>query len=91
VPALLPLWLASGLAGFVVIVLVGITLFFPLADHQQYRGPMQALPQPPRLEVAPGTDLKTYRAAKRHELTVPQRSIGDAMRATAAQGWGPPR
>jgi hypothetical protein len=91
VPALLPLWLAAGLAGFVVIVLVGITLSFPLADHQQYRGPMQALPPSPRLEVAPGQDLQSYREAKKRELLGQRRSIDQAMRATAAQGWGPPR
>ncbi len=91
VPPLLPLWLASGLAGFVVIVLAGIAFSFPLANHQQYRGPMQALPPAPRLQVAPGQDLKSYHSARRRALTGSQQPIEDAMRATAAHGWGPPR
>ena len=57
VPPWLPLWLAAGLAGFIVIVLLGITIGFPLADHQQFRGPLQVLPPGPRLQVAPGDDL----------------------------------
>jgi hypothetical protein len=88
VPPWLPLWLGAGLAGFIVIVLVGITICFPLADHQQFRGPLQVLPPNPRLQVAPGEDLARYQAAKQKEL---QSSIDAAMNATAAQGWGPPR
>ena len=88
VPAWLPLWLAAGLAGFIIMVMIGITISFPLADHQQYRGPLQTLPPGPRLQVAPGDDLARYEAAKQKEL---QGSIGAAMNATAAQGWGPPR
>lgn len=90
-PALLPLWLAAGLAGFVVIVLVGITLSFPLANHQEYRGPLQSLPPQPRLQVSPHQDLATYEAAKRRELARRDGSIDAAMAATARQGWGPPR
>jgi hypothetical protein len=91
VPAFLPLWLAAGLASFVIIVLVGITIAYPLADQQQYRGPMQALPPAPRLQLTPGQDLKAYQAAKRRELQGPNSSIEAAMQATAKQGWGPPR
>jgi hypothetical protein len=91
VPALLPLWLAAGLASFVIIVLVGITIGYPLADQQQYRGPMQALPPAPRLQLTPGQDLKAYQAAKGRELQGPNSSIEAAMQATAKQGWGPPR
>ena len=69
-------------------VLIGVTLAFPLADHQQFRGPLRVLPSTPRLEVAPGKHLQRYQAAKQKEL---QRSIDAAMNATAAQGWGPPR
>lgn len=87
-PTWLPLWLAAGLAAFIVMVLVGVTLAFPLADHQQFRGPLRALPPTPRLEVAPGKRLQRYQVAKQKEL---QRSIDAAMNATAAQGWGPPR
>jgi hypothetical protein len=88
VPPWLPLWLAAGLAGFIIIVLLGITIGFPLADHQQFRGPLQVLPPGPRLQVAPGDDLARYQAAKQKEV---QSSIDAAMNATAAQGWGPPR
>jgi len=88
VPPWLPLWLAAGLAGFIIIVLVGITIGFPRADHQQFRGPLQTLPPDPRLQVAPGDDLARYQLAKRKEL---QTSIDAAMNATAAQGWGPPQ
>ena len=91
VPPFLPLWLAVGLAGFVIIVLVGIALAFPLADHQQYRGPMQHLPAAPRLQVAPAQDLARYRAAKAEELRRSPVPIDAAMQATARQGWGPPR
>jgi hypothetical protein len=91
VPALLPLWLAAGLASFVIIVLVGITIGYPLTDQQQYRGPMQALPPAPRLQLTPGQDLKAYQAAKGRELQGPNSSIEAAMQATAKQGWGPPR
>lgn len=91
VPAFLPLWLAGGLGGFVVIVLTGISLAFPLAVHQEYRGPLQALPPAPRLQVSPGQDLKAYEAAKAHELKTSPLRIDQAMKATAEQGWGPPR
>lgn len=91
VPALLPLWLAGGLAAFVVIVLAGITLSFPLAVHQEYRGPLQPLPPQPRLQVSPHQDLSAYEAAKRRELHGGQPGIDAAMEATARQGWGPPR
>ena len=91
VPAFLPLWLAAGLASFVIIVLVGITIGYPLADQQQYRGPMQALPPGPRLQLTPGQDLEAYQAAKRRELQGSSNSIEAAMRATAKQGWGTPR
>lgn len=91
VPRFLPLWLAAGLAGFVIAVLVGIMLGFPLADHQEFRGPLQPLPPAPRLQVAPMQDLTAYRQAKRDELRKSQVPVDAAMRATAAQGWGPPR
>lgn len=91
VPPLLPFWLACLIAGFVAIILIGITIGFPLADRQQYRGPMQALPPAPRLEVAPVTELQRYEAAKRGELRTSRRPIEAAMQATAKQGWGPPK
>lgn len=91
VPAFLPLWLAAGLAGFVIVVLVAITIGFPLADHQQYRGPLQALPPAPRLQVTPKLDLSSYEASKRGELERRSISIEQAMRETVRQGWGPPK
>ena len=87
VPPLLPFWLGVLIAAFVIGVLIGITLGFPLADHQQYRGPLKALPPPPRLESAPVAERQRYDSAKAQEL----RSIDAAMQATAKQGWGPPK
>ena len=91
VPPLLPFWLAWLIGGSVALVLIGITIGFPLADRQEYRGPMQALPPTPRLEVAPVTELQRYEAAKRKELRTSPLPIGAAMQATAEQGWGPPK
>lgn len=87
VPALLPFWLGMLIAFFVVGVLVGVTLGFPLADHQQYRGRLKSFAPAPRLETAPVADRQRYDAAKAREL----KSIDAAMQATAAQGWGPPK
>jgi hypothetical protein len=84
VPPFVPLWLGGILAAFVATVLIAITLSFPLANHQEARGPLQRLPPAPRLETAPGQDLARYRAAKRKELNG---RIEAAMRATATQGW----
>jgi hypothetical protein len=91
VPALLPLWLACGLGGFVIAVLVCVSSFYPLADRQQYRGPLQHLPPAPRLQVAPAADLQDYRATKAKELKTSPLPIEAAMRATAEQGWGAPK
>lgn len=91
VPPLVALALAAGLAGFVIAVLVGITVSFPLADRQEYRGPLQRLPPAPRLQVAAADDLTAYRATKRKELEQAPLPIEAAMRKTAEQGWGPPR
>lgn len=91
VPSFLPLWLAVGLAGFVILVFVSISVAFPLARHQQYRGPLQPLPPTPRLQVSPEQDLKTYQAKKSEELRSSALPIEAAMEATARQGWGPPR
>jgi hypothetical protein len=87
VPALLPFWLACLLAAFVGGVLLTIEVAFPLATHQQYRGPLKPLPPAPRLETAPVAELQRYEAAKRQELG----ASDEAMRDTAKQGWGPPR
>jgi hypothetical protein len=91
VPPLVALGLAAGLAGFIIAVLVGITVSFPLADRQEYRGPLQRLPPAPRLQVAAAEDLTAYRAAKRKELEQAPLPIVAAMRKTVEQGWGPPR
>lgn len=87
VPPLLPLWLGLLIAAFIVGVFAWVTIGFPLADHQEYRGPLKALPPAPRLETAPVADRQRYDAAKSQEL----KSIDAAMRATAQQGWGPPK
>jgi hypothetical protein len=87
VPAFLPLWLGGSLAGFVAVVLIVITVAFPLADRQEARGPLQPLPPAPQLQTAPGQDLARYRAAKSKE--VDEQAIQAAMNATARQGWGP--
>jgi hypothetical protein len=84
VPAFVPLWLGGILAAFVAVVLIAITLSFPLANHQEARGPLQRLPPAPRIETAPGETLARYQAAKRKEL---DGRIEPAMRATARQGW----
>jgi hypothetical protein len=91
VPPLLPFWLACLIGGFVALVLIGITLGFPLADRQEYRGPMQALPPAPRLQVAPIAERQRYDAAKRQELETAPLPLNAAMQATAKQGWGPPK
>ena len=91
VPPLLPLWLAAGLGGCVIIVLLCISLFYPLATRQQDRGPLQHLPPAPRLQVSPIADRALYDAAKAKELRTAPVPIEQAMQATARQGWGPPR
>jgi hypothetical protein len=93
VPPLLPFWLGCLLAGFVVTVLISVSIGFPLAVHQESRGPLRPLPAAPRLETAPTGDLRQYEAAKQQELngsgtTIP---IAAAMQQTAKQGWGPPK
>jgi hypothetical protein len=94
-PSLLPFWLGLLIAAFIGGVLLSISVGFPLATHQQYRGPLQALPPAPRLQSAPAADLQRYDAAKRQELEArrgaAEQPIVAAMRATAKQGWGPPK
>lgn len=90
-PSWLPLWLGSGLAGFVILVLAGISIGYPAAVHQQFRGPLRPLPPAPRLQASPGMDLADYQAAKQKELSRSPVPIDAAMRETARQGWGPPR
>lgn len=87
IPPLLPFWLACLLAAFVGGVLLSIEVAFPLATHQQYRGPLKPLPPAPRLETAPVAELQRYQAAKRRELGASE----EAMRETTKQGWGPPK
>jgi hypothetical protein len=94
VPPLLPFWLGMLIAAFVIGVLVSVTAGFPLADHQQYRGPLKGLPPAPQLQPAPADDLQRYEAVKQQELAGrngASMSIEAAMRATAQQGWGPPK
>lgn len=91
VPPWVPFWLGCLLALSVVGVLVFITIAFPLADHQEYRGPLQALPPAPRLEVAPEIVLQRYEAAKLSELKSSPLPIDQAMQETASQGWGSPK
>lgn len=93
VPAWVPFWLGALLAFFVVAVLVVITIGYPLATHQQNRGPMKELPPAPRLETAPMRELQAYEVAKARELSGARAAepIDQAMRDTAKQGWGPPK
>lgn len=93
VPALLPFWLGTILAAFVGAVLVLVTFGYPLATHQETRGPLKPLPPEPRIQSAPIRDLEHYEAAKKRELrgSGAAVSIDVAMRETATQGWGPPR
>jgi hypothetical protein len=90
---MVPLWMGLLIALSIGGVLLTIQLGFPLAVHQERRGPDQPLPPAPRLQSAPAADLQRYQAAKQAELagrgTV--MPIDAAMRATAQQGWGPPR
>lgn len=81
------MWLACLLAVFVGGVLLSIEIAFPLATHQQYRGPLKPLPPAPRLETAPMAERQRYEAAKRKELGASE----EEMQETAEQGWGPPR
>lgn len=81
------------IAASIAAVFLAIQLGFPLAVHEESRGPAQPLPPAPRLESAPAAALQRYEAAKQAELagrgTV--MPIGVAMRQTAQQGWGPPK
>lgn len=91
---MLPFWLGLLIAAFVGGVLLSIQLTFPLAVHQERRGPSKPLPPAPRLQSAPAADLQRYEAAKRQELSGRDGAvmpIEAAMRATAQQGWGPPK
>lgn len=91
VPPWLPFWLAVLLGAFVVGVLVAISIGYPLATHQQYRGPLKALPPKPTLQTAPGRDLQKYEQQKTKELSKGGVPISEAMKQTAEQGWGPPK
>ena len=90
---MVPLWMALLIAASIGGVLLTIQLGFPLAVHQEKRGPAKPLPPAPQLESAPRAALQHYEAAKRAELdgrgtAMP---IERAMRLTAQQGWGPPK
>jgi hypothetical protein len=77
------IWIAGGFALAIGLVLFVITIAFPIANHQQYRGPLRPLPPTPRLQLAPAQDLQRYRASKKNERD----RIEAAMRVTAAEGW----
>jgi hypothetical protein len=91
VPPLLPLWLGAGLSGCVLLVMLCISLLYPLAERQQQRGPLQKLPPAPRLLVSPQADRAQYDRLKARELETAPVPIDRAMLATAQQGWGPPK
>jgi hypothetical protein len=93
VPPFLPFWLASLLAAFVGGVLLYVAIAFPLATHQEYRGPLKPLPPAPRLQLTPIGDRQRYETAKRQELKGSRQlpSIEAAMEETMKQGWGPPK
>ena len=96
-PPLLLLALAGGLALTLVLVMAALAAFFPSAVRDQDKGPLQALPQAPRLQVAPRADLHVYREAQDRRLQTYGWSdraqgrvrvpITQAMRAVAAQDW----
>ena len=92
-PPLLPFWLGILIGAFVGGVLLSIELGFPLAVHQESRGPLQPLPPKPQLQSAPAADLQRYEAAKRAQLSGRDGAIpiNEAMRATVQQGWGTPK
>ena len=97
VPAFLPFWLGCLIMLFVGGVLLWIAIEFPVARHQEYRGPMKSLPPMPRLQSAPTGELQRYEMEKTRELEATGRARGkrlpidEAMRATAREGWGSSR
>ena len=91
VPSLLPLWRGAGLGSCVLVVMRCGTLFYPLADSQQDRGPMQQLPPAPRLQVSPAGDRAAYESSKARELRSAPMPIDVAMQAPAKQRWRQPQ
>ena len=62
-------------------------LFYPLADHQQeFRGPLQALPPAPRLQVAPGERPRALRSRKGAGTADASRSMRPCTRRRSRAG-----
>ena len=95
VPALLPFWLGCLLAFFVLGVFLWVALEFPIARHQETRGPIEVLParrgfSPRRSKIWSVIDAqKTSELEAEGSAKGKRVGIEDAMRATASQGWGP--
>ena len=97
VPPRLLAALALGFALTVAAVLVALGLAFPEALHDIDKGPLQALPPQPRLQLAPRADRRAYEQAgarRLHSYGWADRGrqrvrepVERAMREVAAQGW----
>jgi hypothetical protein len=97
VPPPLLLALAIGFLLTLGVVLGCLAAAFPQTLHDQYRGPIAALPPAPRLQTAPRQDLLAYEQAERRRLGTygwSDRAQGrvhvpveQAMREVAAGGW----
>jgi hypothetical protein len=97
VPPLLLLALAAGFALTVAIVMSVLAAAYPHSLNDDFKGPVQALPSAPRLQIAPRRDLVAYDAAERRRLQTYGWSdraqgrvrvpVDQAMRQVAAQGW----
>lgn len=75
--------LAAGLGAIVIVLMIVLSLVFPQALVDRPKGPIDALPPQPRLQVAPRADLARTDAAEKARL----KDIDPAMRAVVAEGW----
>ena len=96
IPARLPLVLARGVAGLVMLVLIALIFLFPVSLSVPIARPTQPLPPEPRLQVTPKDDLVRLRAGEDATLGsygwvdrsrgIVHIPIDEAMRRTAEQG-----
>src|SRR5579875_620634 len=97
VPPSLLLALALGFALTVAIVMAVLGVAYPRSLNGVFKGPIQALPPAPRLQIAPRRDLVAYDTAERRQLETYGWSdraqgrvrvpVDQAMRQVAAEGW----
>ena len=97
VPPLLLLALAFGFALTVAMIMAVLAAAYPNSLNDDFKGPIQALPPAPRLQLAPRRELVGYDAAQRRRLATygwSDRAQGRvrvpverAMRQVAAEGW----